>query len=116
MPEPNKLEIYRLLYRLNRGFAFVVEQLKQLEHMRMIPPKDMRMFQASVQELQADINDLTLDELQSMEQRDVYEFGRIRTAREKELRDPNDVFLQAEERRKELKQKKQKTPHPKARG
>ena len=44
----NKVEVYRLLYRLNRGFAFIVKHLMELEPMRMIPPKDMKMFQARV--------------------------------------------------------------------
>ena len=107
MPETNKVEIYRLLFRLNRGFAFIVKHLMELEPMKMIPPKDMKMFQATAQELQAEINDAVLDTLQPIEMEDSARFERIRAAREKELRDPNDVFLQAEERRQELaKQKK----------
>lgn len=103
-----KVEFYRLLYRLNRAFAFVVEQLRQLEPTRMVPSKDMKMLQASVQAVQAEINDMVLDSLQPVEQEDAYRFGKIRAAREKELRDPNDVFLVAEERKRELKQKGRK--------
>jgi hypothetical protein len=32
----------------------------------------------------------------------MFRFGKARTAREKELRDPDDVFIEAEERRKEI--------------
>ena len=106
MPEPNKVEIYRLLYRLNRAFGLIVKHLMELEPMRMIPVKDMRMFQASIQELQAEINDMVLDSLQPIEMHDSARFERIRAAREKELRDPDDVFLLAEERRKEIERQK----------
>jgi hypothetical protein len=108
MAELNKVEIYRLLYRLNRSFTFVVEHLKELEPMRMIAAKDMKMFQASVQELQSEINDMVLDSLQPIEMHDSARFDRIRAAREKELRDPDDVFLLAEERRKEIERQKKK--------
>ncbi len=35
-------------------------------------------------------------------------FGKIRQAEEKRLRDPDDVFIQAEERRQELKKQELK--------
>ena len=54
-----------------------------------------------------------LDSLQPIEMEDSARFERIRAAREKELRDPNDVFLQAEERRQELKRQKGRKRKPK---
>jgi hypothetical protein len=68
-----------------------------------------RLYQAYAQELQAEINDETLETVSSIETDDRNRFGRIRDARDKELRDPDDVFIHAEERRKELaKQKRNK--------
>lgn len=84
MPEPNKLEVYRLLYRLNRTFGLIVRHLMELEPMRRIPAKDMRMFRASVQEQQAEINDMVLDSLQPIEMHDSARF---------ELRDPERCVL-----------------------
>jgi hypothetical protein len=37
-----------------------------------------------------------------VESDDTARFGKARTAREEELRDPDDVFIEAEERRREL--------------
>jgi hypothetical protein len=108
MTPTNKVEIYRLLYRLNRAFGFVVEQLQKLEPMKLIPPKDMKLFQANAQELQAEINDLMVENLQPLEMQDAHTFEKVRIAREKELRDPDDVFIHAEERRKELKRQELK--------
>jgi hypothetical protein len=59
-----------------------------------------RLYQAYAQELQAEINDETLETVASIEADDLHRFGRIRDARDKELRDPNDVFIHAEERRR----------------
>ena len=41
---------------------------------------------------------------------DLNRFGRVRDARDKELRDPDDVFIHAEERRRELAQQRRKQP------
>jgi hypothetical protein len=102
----NKVEIYRLLYRINHAFAFVVDRLKELEPMQIVAPRYIRNFQGYTQELQADINQELLEAMHGMELDDWGKFGKIRQAEEKRLRDPNDVFIQAEERRKELAKKK----------
>ena len=47
--------------------------------------------------------------MESVEPDDHFRFGKVRQEWEKEIRNPDDVFLQAEERRKELaKNRKQK--------
>jgi hypothetical protein len=43
-----------------------------------------------------------LSPLESLELDDWGIFGKVRSAQEKRLRDPDDVFIHAEERRKEL--------------
>jgi hypothetical protein len=40
--------------------------------------------------------------MDGVESDDLARFGKARTAREKELRDPDDVFIEAEARRQEL--------------
>jgi hypothetical protein len=104
----NKIEIYRLLYCLNRGFVFVVEQLRQMEATRFFSSKSLCNFQGYTQELQAEFNQEFLEDLHQLELDDWGRFGKIRQAREKELSDPDDVFIKAEERRQELKKKKRK--------
>jgi len=52
--------------------------------------------------LQAEINQDVVEILDGIESHDMFRFGKVRSAREKELRDPDDVFIQAEERRQEL--------------
>jgi hypothetical protein len=67
--------------------------------------RQTRSFKDSTRELQADINDALLETIHKSELKDWAEFGKIRAAYEKKLKDPDDVFLDAEERKEELRQK-----------
>ncbi len=46
---------------------------------------------------------------------DMNRFGKVRDGRDKELRDPDDVFIHAEERRKELARQRKRQPKGKKR-
>jgi hypothetical protein len=107
-----KLEIYHTLYRLNRSFAAIVTHCQTLEAIRFFPSKSLRNFQGFTQELQAEMNQEFLEILHGTELEDWNRFGKVRQAREKELSDPDDVFIKAEERKKELAKRKKKTRRP----
>src|SRR6476646_674445 len=105
-----KSQVYRILYRLNLSFARIVVSCGELQGTGVFRSKFTRLYQAFAQELQAEINEEVLDILHGIEFDDLNRFGRVRDARDKELRDPDDVFIHAEERRKELaKQRKKQT-------
>src|ERR1043166_355779 len=104
-----KLDIYHTLYRLNRSFAAIVMHCQTLETTRFFPAKSLRNFQGFTQELQAEMNQEFLEILHGTELEDWNRYGKVRQAREKELADPDDVFIKAEERRKELARKGRKT-------
>ena len=119
MAEPDaarKLRIYHTLYRLNLSFANIVAHCRALGESRVLTPKFTRLYQSYAQELQAEINDEVIDVLESVESDDVFRFGKARMAREKELRDPDDVFIHAEERRRELARQGKKPPRPRSSG
>src|SRR6476646_5358852 len=103
-----KLEIYHTLYRLNRSFAAIVTHCQTLEATRFFPTKSLRNFQGFTQELQAEMNQEFLEILHGTELEDWNLYGKVRQAREKELSDPDDVFIKAEERRQELKKQELK--------
>jgi integrase len=76
---------------------------------RYIPMSDrvldllmVRCGERHTQELQAEINWEVVETMDRVESDDTARFGKARTAREKELRDPDGVFIEAEERRREL--------------
>lgn len=97
-----KLRIYHAIYRLNLSFANIVANCRALRESGILGPTDTRLYQSFAQELQADINSRLAGILESDESDDHARFGKVRDAYEKELRDPDDVFIHAEERRKEI--------------
>ena len=104
-----KLRIYHIIYRLNWAFANIVAHCRLLQESGLLNSKDTRLYQSFVQELQAEINQDLMSTMESVESQDYGRFGKVRKAWEKELRGPEDVFLQLNERRKELaKERKQK--------
>jgi hypothetical protein len=105
MPEDEaaaKLRVYRTLYRLNLSFVNIVAYCHMLGKSRILSPKFTRLYQSYAQELQAEINQEVVEIINGVELDDMFRFGKVRSAREKELRDPDDVFIEAEARRQEL--------------
>ena len=97
-----RAEVYRLLFLLNRSFDLIVRRLDELGQAGLFTPRDLREMRGLTQEVQLEINTLLLGPLDSLEHDDWGTFGRVRIAKEKRLRDPDDVFIHAEERRKQL--------------
>jgi hypothetical protein len=111
----NKSTNYRILFRTNRCFDYITEQLRLLDKARLLRHGMLKVLQGYTQELQADINQELLEIMHQDELDDWGRFGKIRQAEEKRLRDPDDVFIQAEERRKELAKQKKKGKQKKKR-
>ena len=97
-----KADVYETLYSLNTAFTGIVQHIQKLQRTGPFKPKSAKLFSSLAQELQAEINQDFLEDLHQLELDDWNRFGKIRDARDKELRDPDDVFIQAEERRKQL--------------
>jgi hypothetical protein len=70
----------------------------------------LRVYQGYAKELQAEVNFELIEALHSIEGHDWFRYGKVRARREKELRDPDDVFIQAEQRRRELERQGKKPP------
>ena len=103
-----KLLIYHTLYRLNLSFSNIVTHCRTLQDAGVVTARSSKLFQGYAQELQAEMNQELLETMHQTELDDWGRFGEIRQAAEKRLRDPDDVFIHAEERRQELKKKRKK--------
>lgn len=97
-----KTEIYHTFYLLNLSFSRIVAHCQKLHDIGIFNRKSKRIYQAYTQELQAEINQESLETMHQLELDDWGRFGKVRDARDKELRDPDDVFIQAKERKKQL--------------
>ncbi|HET9365435.1 MAG TPA: hypothetical protein VFP71_10555 [Candidatus Angelobacter sp.] len=103
-----KLHVYHILYRLNLSFSNIVGHCRALQEAGSFTAKSSKLFQGYTQELQAEINQELLEKMHDAELADWARFGKIRWAEEKRLTDPDDVFIHAEERRRELRRKGKK--------
>ncbi len=110
-----KLHVYHILYRLNLSFSNIVGHCRALQEAGSVTAKSSKLFEGYVQELQAEINQELLETLHDEELADWARFGKVRQAREKELRDPDDVFIHAEERRKQIAKERDNTKSKKER-
>ena len=103
-----KSEIYETLSGLNMAFAGIVQHLQTLQKTGLFNSKASKLFPAYTQELQAEFNQEFLEDLHQLELDDWNEYGKARQRWEKYIRDPNDVFIQAKERRKQLAKQRKK--------
>jgi hypothetical protein len=101
-----KTEIYETLSSLNMAFAGIVQHLQTLQETGLFQSKAAKLFPSFAQELQAEFNQEFLENLHQLELDDWGRYGKARQKYEKHLRDPDDVFIHAEERRKELAKQK----------
>jgi hypothetical protein len=106
-----KLDVYHALYRLNLSFAAIVRRCGELEQARVFRPKYLKLFQGFAQELQAEMNSEFVMTLTDVENHDWYRHGKVRQAWEKYLKDPDDVFIEANRRAEQLRRQGKKIPH-----
>ena len=78
--------IYRHLFLLNRSFHLIVQRLDQLKF--LFHPRDLRDMLGMTQEVQLEINTILLGPLESAENNDWAQFGKVRVALEKRLKTP----------------------------
>jgi hypothetical protein len=104
-----KLLIYHTLYRLNLSFSNIVARCRTLQEAGVLTAKSTRLFQGYAQELQAEINQELLETMHETELADWGRFGKIRQTREKELHDPDDVFIHARERKAQIAKRRKKS-------
>jgi len=103
-----KLLIYHTLYRLNLSFSNIVTHCRTLQEAGVFTSKEVRLFQGYAQELQAEINQELLETMHTTELEDWGRFGKVRQAEEKRLRDPDDVFIHAQERKDQIARERKK--------
>ncbi len=103
-----KTEVYETLSSLNMAFAGIVEHLQTLQKTGLFQSKAAKLFPSFTQELQAEFNQEFLEVLHQLELDDWGRYGKAREKWEKYLRDPDDVFIHAEERKKQLAKERKK--------
>jgi hypothetical protein len=104
----DKAEIYRTLHELNAAFTAIVGLCETLRQTGVFKSKAAKLFPGFAQELQAEFNQQFLEDLHQIELDDWGRYGKARQRWEKHLRDPDDVFIHAKERRNQLAKQRKK--------
>jgi hypothetical protein len=103
-----KAGVYEALFSLNLAFAGIVQHLQTLQRTGLFKSKAAKLFPDFARELQAEFNQEFLEDLHGLELNEWSEHGKARQRWEKHLRDPDDVFIHAEERKKQLAKQRKK--------
>ncbi len=103
-----KAEVYETLSSLNMAFAGIIQHLQTLQQTGLFKSKAAKLFPSFTQELQAEFNQEFLENLHQVELDDWGRYGKARQRWEKHLRDPDDVFIHAKERKKKLARQRKK--------
>jgi hypothetical protein len=81
-------DVYRLMFLVNRSFHLIVQHLEELGRTRILNSRDLKDMLGLTQEVQLGINTAVLDTLDSVENDDWAQFGKVRIALEKRLKTP----------------------------
>lgn len=83
MTSGERQDVYRQMFLLNHSFHFIVQRLDELAG--LLGRQNLKDMRGLTQEVQLEINHLVLGSLESIEERDWAQFGKIRVAMERRL-------------------------------
>jgi hypothetical protein len=98
-----KLRIYESLFLWNQGVDHVVAILRSMEKLSCADKQSLQFAQAEIEEVRADVNADFVEELVDLERVDEGRFWKQKRAYEKRWRDPDDVYIDVEQREEERK-------------
>ena len=94
-----KFHAYAVLARVNNSFRNIVANLHDLEQDRVFDSSSLKTFRGFTKELQSLLNCKLLDTLQDVEEKQAFEFGKVRIAWEHYLNPERPAFRQGKKRK-----------------
>jgi hypothetical protein len=107
-PLPAPSNAYRAIAQLNRGFEQDIRNLKDLQEFNFFPEELLLAWGNMLHRLQAEASLRLVDRIHARLMNNALYYDRLCWTREKQLEDPNDVLLRAEERKREIAQEQQR--------
>ena len=98
-----KLRIYESLFLLNEGVDHVIAVLRSMENFPFADKDSVQSALVEIEEVRADVNADFVEELADLERVDEGRFWKQKRAYEKKWRDPDDVYIDVEQREEERK-------------
>ncbi len=103
-PLPTKLRAYEAVYWLNRSFEAALLSLEQLERLGMFRLEHLNEYKIRLEHTRAEANEELSDTLHEFEMAESAHFDRMQRDCERPRKDPDDVFLAANKRKREIKE------------
>jgi hypothetical protein len=107
-PLPTTSSAYRAIANLNRGFEHDRRNLADLHEFGFFPEEDLIAWGNILGRLQAEASLRLLGILEDRLVNNAFYYDRLCLQRERELRDPDDVLIAAEQRKRELAAEQQR--------
>ena len=101
-PLPTTSSAYRAIANLNRGFEQDRRNLADLHEFSFFPEEDLIAWGNILGRLQAEASLRLIDTVHERLMNNALYYDRLCWTRERELEDPDDVLIKAEERKREL--------------
>ncbi len=103
-PQLQKLHIYEGIYNLNRAFHATLLSLERLENLGFFRSEYLNAFKIELEYTRANANDELMEILHEHELDEAGRFEQMRKQWEDQFKDPDDVFLEARNRKQEIKE------------
>lgn len=103
MVPSHKVQVYEALASVNGAFEQVLADFRHLQEFPFFRRDLLEHFQVVIEETRSRVNFEVAEVMNSREQNDWARFGRARQQWEKRYADPDDVLIEAEKRKRELR-------------
>lgn len=103
-PQVQKLQIYEGIFNLNRAFHATLLSLERLENLGFFRSEYLNAYKIELEHTRANANDELIETLRDYEQDEGYRFWQMQKEWDDQLKDPDDAFFAASNRKQEIKE------------
>ena len=103
-PQVQKLHIYEGIFSLNRAFHATLLSLERLENLGFFRAEYLNACKIELEHTRANANDELIETLRDYEQDEGFRFWQMQKEWDDQLKDPDDVFFAAKNRKEEIKE------------
>jgi hypothetical protein len=104
-PQVQKLHIYEGIFNLNRAFHATLLSLERLENLGFFRSEYLNACKIELEHARAAANDELIETLRHYEQEEGLRFWKMKKEWNAQLKDPDDVFFEANNRKQEIAEK-----------
>jgi hypothetical protein len=115
-PLPVPTSAYRAVANLNRGFEQDTRNLKDLQEFNFFPEELLTAWGNMLHKLQAEASRRLMDVIHRRLMNNALYYDRLCWTRERQLEDPDDVLLKAEQRKREVERERRASEESAERG